>query len=240
MYILFQLAIRVFELREDRIMGRRFQSYKGKSIEISYDTVRCIHAGECVRGLSNVFNPKRNPWIDPDQASADEIAGVIGCCPTGALKFIRQDGGVAQKPDAANCVTITENGPLYVRGRIRINRADGSVLLNDSRVAFCRCGATRHLPYCDGSHDKSRFQDPGTATISNVDEHAGLKEGEVLKVTPLENGPLLFEGPVEIRNADSRLVFRGLQTALCRCGSSATKPFCDGTHARIGFKGSSE
>lgn len=52
-----------------------------------------------------------------------------------------------------------------------------------------------------------------------------------------ENGPYLVRGPVSIRDADGNehRVERGT-AALCRCGGSTTKPFCDGTHSKIGFQ----
>lgn len=50
------------------------------------------------------------------------------------------------------------------------------------------------------------------------------------------NGPYLVTGPVELRDAEGRRVTTPRGTiALCRCGASSTKPFCDGTHSRIGF-----
>lgn len=56
----------------------------------------------------------------------------------------------------------------------------------------------------------------------------------------LENGPYIVEGPVDVVNYDgSGLALpEGRKTwALCRCGGSTNKPFCDGTHSKIGFKG---
>jgi 3-phenylpropionate/trans-cinnamate dioxygenase ferredoxin subunit len=61
-----------------------------------------------------------------------------------------------------------------------------------------------------------------------------------VKIEVLENGPYIIEGPVEITNYDGNIVDppAGRKTiALCRCGASVNKPFCDGTHSRIGFKG---
>ncbi len=59
---------------------------------------------------------------------------------------------------------------------------------------------------------------------------------DVTTITLLENGPLLVKGPFTITTADGKeLTIEGKQTALCRCGSSGKKPFCDGTHKRVGF-----
>ncbi|WP_223810791.1 CDGSH iron-sulfur domain-containing protein [Paenimyroides baculatum] len=53
----------------------------------------------------------------------------------------------------------------------------------------------------------------------------------------LENGPLLCSGKITIVYPDGRIEEKQNNTALCRCGASANKPFCDGNHNKIGFKG---
>lgn len=52
-----------------------------------------------------------------------------------------------------------------------------------------------------------------------------------------ENGPYLVEGGLEVRSAGGAVLDTPDRYALCRCGGSANKPFCDGTHARIDFDG---
>ncbi len=58
-----------------------------------------------------------------------------------------------------------------------------------------------------------------------------------LTVIVLENGPYLLPGPGQFapEGAESQAT-KGKQIALCRCGHSANKPFCDGTHKHIGFQ----
>jgi CDGSH-type Zn-finger protein len=50
------------------------------------------------------------------------------------------------------------------------------------------------------------------------------------------NGPLIVNGPVELKDADGKLYPVKERIVLCRCGASTTKPFCDGTHSKIGFQ----
>lgn len=60
------------------------------------------------------------------------------------------------------------------------------------------------------------------------------------KITIRPNGPLLVAGPVDLVDADGKAVSlpAGKTTmALCRCGQSTSKPFCDGTHGKVGFDG---
>jgi CDGSH-type Zn-finger protein len=56
-------------------------------------------------------------------------------------------------------------------------------------------------------------------------------------ITPQANGPYLVRGRIRIRDMRGNEIAVERETvALCRCGGSANKPFCDGTHARIGFQ----
>jgi CDGSH-type Zn-finger protein len=57
-----------------------------------------------------------------------------------------------------------------------------------------------------------------------------------MKIVCRLNGPLHVEGEVSIENAKGEAIFRGDDAWLCRCGSSNTKPFCDGSHKAIGFR----
>jgi CDGSH-type Zn-finger protein len=54
-------------------------------------------------------------------------------------------------------------------------------------------------------------------------------------VEPRPNGPLFLSGTVRIVDLDGRLIREDTRVALCRCGASENKPFCDGSHRRIGF-----
>jgi uncharacterized Fe-S cluster protein YjdI len=51
------------------------------------------------------------------------------------------------------------------------------------------------------------------------------------------NGPLIVRGPHSVTTPDGKTAERQGPAAYCRCGASARKPFCDGAHARVGFKG---
>ena len=60
-----------------------------------------------------------------------------------------------------------------------------------------------------------------------------------VEIKARENGPYRVTGPVRIIDADGTaydLAEKGEVIALCRCGGSTTKPFCDGTHSKIGFE----
>ena len=60
---------------------------------------------------------------------------------------------------------------------------------------------------------------------------------EAVSIKIRENGPYLVRGPVKLQDADGQeYTAEGNVVALCRCGGSTTKPFCDGTHSKIGFE----
>lgn len=63
--------------------------YTGADITVTFDAQVCRHAAECVRGLPAVFDTKARPWIQPDNATADEVAEVVARCPSGALQIER-------------------------------------------------------------------------------------------------------------------------------------------------------
>ena len=212
-------------------MADKIRSYEGKDIVVTFNSRRCIHAEECVHGLPAVFDPNRRPWIDSDQASADELAEVVLRCPTGALQFTRKDGGAEESIPDQNAITIDPDGPLYVYGNVEITLPDGSVH-TDTRVALCRCGATKNQPFCDNSHKDIAFKDPGHFQQVKLKPQED-DTGGPLKIQPARNRPLLVQGPLELVGAEASA--HGSQAALCRCGKSGNKPFCDGTHNKIGF-----
>jgi CDGSH-type Zn-finger protein len=131
-----------------------------------------------------------------------------------------------------NTIVVTINGPLECHGDLEIVGADGAVLATQAQAWLCRCGRSAGKPYCDGSHKKVSFTD------TTAHEAAPMAQGAaagVLRVVLRRNGPLLLEGPCEVRHPAAGVIYAGSQTALCRCGQSGKKPYCDGTHRQIGF-----
>lgn len=213
------------------------KDYLGREVIVNFDGSRCIHAAECVGGLPEVFDPDARPWIDPDKATAQDIARVVARCPTGALTVRRLDGEALEQPDPRNTVGIRADGPLHLRGRVTVTRGDGAPIAEYMRVALCRCGASANRPFCDGSHSRIAFADPGRAKTEAGDPvDAGACTGPV-EVRPIPDGPLMVKGRVEFRTADGGSLVGADQVWLCRCGASANKPFCDGSHKRVAFTG---
>jgi CDGSH-type Zn-finger protein/uncharacterized Fe-S cluster protein YjdI len=208
------------------------KAYRSEKITVSFDLQRCIHARECVRGLPEVFDTEKRPWIQPDRSRPDRVAGVVMRCPTGALQFERRDGGAEERVTSKNIVTVAANGPLYVRGDISITDSTGTVVLEDTRIALCRCGESRNKPFCDNSHKQANFRDSGVLGENRLAPKPAADRRK-LQIVPAVGGPLILNGEVEIRSADGDTAYCGTKTALCRCGHSANKPFCDGSHADV-------
>ncbi len=139
----------------------------------------------------------------------------------------RRRGNVAEVPPA---------GPLCLTGRIKVE-VGGEIVAETDDVALCRCGHSGNKPYCDGSHRKVGFDDPGVIAggrlVGGGDESAAA---EPVTIVCAIDGPLLVRGPLTVVASDGE-TSEGTKGALCRCGASATKPFCDGSHREAGFVG---
>jgi CDGSH-type Zn-finger protein/uncharacterized Fe-S cluster protein YjdI len=132
--------------------------YRNDAIAVLWEPKLCIHAGYCFRGLPEVFQPQERPWVKVDAATADKIAEVVMTCPTGALHFERFDGGPQEPRPEETTINPRINGPLYVRGPVRIVGPGGQLIREDTRVALCRCGHSGNKPFCDGSHRRVGFR----------------------------------------------------------------------------------
>ena len=67
-------------------------------------------------------------------------------------------------------------------------------------------------------------------TRQNMEEKAPVVHTDNIKVKVIEKGPLMVEGAVEVVDKDGNVTIRDKATALCRCGLSSNKPYCNGAH----------
>jgi CDGSH-type Zn-finger protein/uncharacterized Fe-S cluster protein YjdI len=209
--------------------------YAGEAATVTWDGALCIHIGECGRARGELFVGGRQPWCQPNAADADEIRDVIQRCPTGALSVTFADGSVPEVAASVNTVQVAYNGPLFVKGELQIDGAPADVPGLSFRAALCRCGKSKNKPFCDNSHEADGFQDYGA-----VGEQGSTTEtsGGPLEVRFAEDGPILMNGNFEVLASSGRKAWQGTKAALCRCGASNNKPFCDGQHKKAGFKSS--
>lgn len=135
------------------------KAYRAEGVTVFFDARRCLHVAECVRGLPGVFDPDARPWIQPHNAAAEAVAGVVRRCPTGALHYdLTSDptsettSGSDEVGDDETRITPQPDGPLFVRGRFNVTTLQGD--LKETRAALCRCGASSNKPFCDGTHSE--------------------------------------------------------------------------------------
>ena len=202
----------------------------GAKLDLLFETKRCIHARFCVTGAPDVFLANvQGPWLHPDAMEVERVVEIAHACPSGAIQYHRTDGAHDETAPPVNLASIRESGPYAFRGQLEI---DGEPV--GFRATLCRCGASKNKPFCDSSHHEVGFNATGEPASANTD--ALSARNGVLAIDPQLNGPLSIRGNLEITSGTGRVVSRVATAKLCRCGGSATKPFCDGTHARIGFK----
>ena len=201
--------------------------------EVTWDGRLCIHVSECTRAKGELFESGRDPWAKPETGSPEYVAEVCQRCPTGALTYKPNNGQPAESAPAANRVTVANNGPLYVEGDLKIDGAADDMPGVAFRAALCRCGASKNKPFCDNAHEGIGFRDNGAIgeTGTGIDAPGGR-----LEINRAEDGPLLLSGNLTMLTSSGREAWKGTKAALCRCGASKNKPFCDGAHKVMGFK----
>ena len=205
---------------------------EGTGLTLRYELKKCIHARFCVTGAPQVFLANvKGPWIVPDAIRTEALVEIAHACPSGAIRYLRKDGAPDEAPPPVNLISIREAGPYAVRANLNLDGNNGTY-----RATLCRCGASKNKPFCDGSHHEVNFAATGEPPTGKADM-LEQRDGE-LAIDPQLDGPLKVRGNLEITSGTGRVVARVVQANLCRCGASNNKPFCDGSHARIGFRSS--
>ena len=213
------------------------RAYANESIVVHWDSARCIHTGICLRALPEVFDTGRRPWVDIAAADADRIADAVARCPTGALRYERVDGGPAEEPQRPTVVMPIEDGPLLLIGDLDVRRPDGAEVTRETRLALCRCGMTHNQPFCDNSHLRRHWESgPGHPPAADAPAPSPGADAAATRVVALEDGPLDVRGHLRICDTGGRPLADVGRTRLCRCGRSADKPYCDGSHVTADFR----
>ena len=63
------------------------KTYKKEDIAIGWEPEKCIHAAFCAKQLPEVFKPREKPWVQPENATKEQIIEQVGRCPSGALSI---------------------------------------------------------------------------------------------------------------------------------------------------------
>lgn len=134
------------------------KEYSKGDLTVVWKPKKCIHAAICVNTLPKVYDPNKKPWIEPENASIDELKSQIDKCPSGALTYYIKGESENIEDMASNTrVEVMANGPLLVHGTLEVKDAGGKTESKSGVTALCRCGASGNKPYCDGAHKKIDF-----------------------------------------------------------------------------------
>ncbi|MBK8481034.1 MAG: CDGSH iron-sulfur domain-containing protein [Proteobacteria bacterium] len=208
--------------------------YEGKGGTVTWDGRLCIHVGECGRATGELFVNGRKPWCEPDAvAEQTDLMEVLGRCPSGALAYEQDGVAVDEAPQPHNQIAVANNGPFYATGQLELEGAREDMPGVRYRAALCRCGESSNKPFCDNSHEGAGFRDRGAIGDAGT---ALASEGGPLQIKRVANGPLLLQGNLRLVAGSGRMAWTGTKAALCRCGQSGNKPFCDGSHKAAGFE----
>ncbi len=166
--------------------GKKFtgeRKYKNDDITVYWKPDACVHASYCYRDLIEVFDPGRRPWVDMNGAPTERIIEVVNTCPTEALtwKWNDEEKNKTIGPEQTNhilfrrpellddlnstdeenrvSVKIMVDGPVIIKGNFTLIYGDQKKDLKDGIMSVCRCGASNHMPFCDGHHRQTGFKD---------------------------------------------------------------------------------
>ncbi len=134
------------------------KEYSNEEVTVTWEPEKCIHSAKCVKGLPQVFDTAKRPWITISGASIDSIVSQVKNCPSGALGYyFKESERETVATLAEQRVEVMPNGPLMVYGNLKIKLPNGEQRDQDKVAAFCRCGDSQNKPFCDGSHRTNGF-----------------------------------------------------------------------------------
>ena len=144
----------------------------------------------------------------------------------------QKNHGAPRLLEVPNESLVTNAGPLQLTGNITIVHENGAVQYAN-HLTLCRCGHSGSKPNCDDQHLEMEFLNPGK--ISEASEISASQHPSKITISCIKDGPITFRGRLRMHNQFGQECVK-MRGSLCRCGQSASKPFCDGSHSRVGFK----
>jgi CDGSH-type Zn-finger protein len=126
---------------------------------------------ESLCAFARFCDPHGQVWNQVERTDEAEVRATfvkqVNNCPSGRLVAWERATGKPVEHALPVSIGVIEDppegvsGPLWLRGGIPVIAADGFAYEVRNRVTLCRCGASRHKPFCDGSHATVKFRDPG-------------------------------------------------------------------------------
>jgi uncharacterized Fe-S cluster protein YjdI/CDGSH-type Zn-finger protein len=142
------------------------RAYSAPGVTVYYDRGRCLHFAECIRGLPDVFDASKRRWIQPENASAEEVAEVVRRCPSGALHYRLKEGS-PEEPEQPTQVGFVANGPINLRGDLSIDVPAGR--MREVRASLCRCDRTENEPFCDKACSRTGWRSEALTRDNNYE-----------------------------------------------------------------------
>ena len=147
-------ALEVVGIEKDAAAAKMAES---TNIVVKRDTYLCMDAGFCANRVTCV--EKMVPQTHDTQVRSHVMA-MIERCPSGSYVYALREGEADVEPDLPRQVAVTTettwagsiDGPLWVTGKIPVQRADGQPFEVRNRVTLCRCGLSSKKPLCDSTH----------------------------------------------------------------------------------------
>jgi CDGSH-type Zn-finger protein len=143
----------------------RADVYDGPELSLQ-DDGRCAFARMCHRKDGDVWTLTEEA---DEQALKDEAIKASWNCPTGRLVHTDKESGKVEEQEFEPSIVILEDiqeeaaGPLFVRGGVVLQSANGNYYERRNRYALCRCGGSGNQPFCDASHINIEFSDDSAA-----------------------------------------------------------------------------
>lgn len=138
------------------------RTYHNDELKVFWDSEKCTHSAVCTSGLPEVFNVMKSPWVNINGAEAKDIMRIIDACPSGALSYRVVDSPAWQSEDSAPVtIVVSDGGPYVIKGNCRLVTSEGKEIASGDKLCLCRCGQSRKMPFCDGTHKRVGFEDPG-------------------------------------------------------------------------------
>ena len=144
------------ETADTRPISSRAKVFKGDKIVVKDGHSLCVHAGYCGTRFTNIWKMLKESG-DPEVR--DKIKVMVDLCPSGTLAHALDESSEVVEPELPKEIGVVADGPLWVSGRITVERRDGKPIEVRNRITLCRCGQSANKPFCDGMHKENGFKD---------------------------------------------------------------------------------
>ncbi len=146
----FESKNHVEETRNDPIEYKGM--VEGDEVVISYTPVLCGSYEACIHNAPGAFQHGRDPWIEPEKDSKDNIAKALKRCPSGAISVSVNGSALSHLDTDEVEIHVMEDGPYLVRNVDLHNEFTGE-RADTQKYILCRCGHSKNKPFCDASHN---------------------------------------------------------------------------------------